>query len=144
MDFGFSILWTKRRDRGSGAGMTIAALSFRAHRRAGGLSASSESESAPAVYSWSHFLRKTGVHFSGKCSTAISPAIPVAGAFKHLLLGWIGRRILTRAIDELRAMDDQTLAGVGLERSEIEAARRFGRRWLQRSMVPRRETAGPR
>src|ERR1700722_3966261 len=27
-----------------------------------------ESGSAPVIYIWSHFLRKTGVHFSGKCS----------------------------------------------------------------------------
>jgi hypothetical protein len=42
----------------------------RPFRRAGGsLPASNEAGSDLVIYAWSHFLRKTGVHFSGKCSS---------------------------------------------------------------------------
>jgi len=35
-------------------------------------SASSESECGPAFHACSHFLRKTGVHFSGKCAGIVA------------------------------------------------------------------------
>jgi uncharacterized protein YjiS (DUF1127 family) len=78
-----------------------------------------------------------------RTTKVIGLAILVVGAVKHRLLGWLARRILARAIDELRAMDDRMLADIGLKRSEIEAACRFGRRWVQRSIIPRREGARP-
>jgi hypothetical protein len=57
------------RQNGGGA---IRVHGQRVHARA--LSASSESESALAAHIWSHFLRKTGVHFSGKCSSLAAGA----------------------------------------------------------------------
>ena len=63
----------------------------------------------------------------------ISLALLVVGGAKDFLRGWIARRILARAIGELRAMDDRMLADIGLRRSEIELACRFGRRQIQRS-----------
>jgi hypothetical protein len=26
------------------------------------------------LFAWSHFLRRTGIHFAGKCSKAVQPA----------------------------------------------------------------------
>jgi Delta14-sterol reductase len=59
----------------------------RAARQARALSASNETESAPAPYTWSHFLRKTGVHFSGKCSRTGARAISDF---------WLGRELNPR------------------------------------------------
>ena len=59
------------------------------------LSALIQSESGLAVHAWSHFLRKTGIHFSGKCSSArTSTAGPastrtlVAASVVQLVLLW--------------------------------------------------------
>jgi uncharacterized protein YjiS (DUF1127 family) len=43
-------------------------------------------------------------------------------------IAWIGsRRRLHRAVEELRALDDRTLRDIGLGRSQIEYAARYGR-----------------
>jgi hypothetical protein len=40
-----------------------------------------ESETRSRFFSWSHFLRKTGVHFSGKCSMLF-----LAAAFARIVI----------------------------------------------------------
>ena len=59
-----------------------------------------ESRSAPVAYIWSHFLRKTRVHFSGKCS---SPCEGRPNSIRLAALALLLPVLVTATVDGLSA-----------------------------------------